>query len=241
MARETILMLGESNCGGFNSLTPPQTYANASRIFVCRGNPLSIMPASDPLVVGFNFSVGPGMACADEYIAQRNDPSLQICLMVGIGLHATDWLPGSPNYQTSIDAALYCEANWGPVVGVVFTQGVNDAIVGLSTPLTAVGGSVFAITWPVFMRETLGALRVQLAKPALPIVFNGLPPKPATADYNWDRVQTFIDHLPVDVTHLATVLASDLAVNDPVNDAYHFTAPSAVTLGRRDAQALVGL
>lgn len=228
--RETILILGESNAGGYNSLSPPQVYPNASRISIIRNvsGALQIQPASDPLIQGSNFGVGPGMGCADEYLSLRNDPSLEVVLMVGVGLHISDWAPALQAYTISVSAGLFGEQCCGPVVGIVWTQGINDALAGNWS------------AWPIDTRALFANLRLHFNNPTLPIVMNGLPMKPASANQNWDLIQRWINQMPGHVDRLATVNASDLAVNG-IDDPYHFTAPSAVTLGRRDANALVGL
>lgn len=233
----TFLLLGESNAGGFNSLTPPQTYTNVSRIHKM-GPSLTVESASDPLVVGSGFHVGPGMAWADKNLS-RSSTDKEICIMTGIGLHAgADWQENSLSYLVTVRAALKAEAIWGPVKAILWVQGINDVTVGdLNGPL---GNTSTLLSWPMNVRRTFSNIRTMLRN-TVPIVVATLPANPhGTADAEWDRQQAQVRDLPRDVEKLAVIECVDLAVNS-TSDQVHWTAASQVSVGHRadDAHAVL--
>lgn len=227
--RKTILLPGESNQMGFNSLTPAQTYTNASHIYVMRGD-FSAGAASDPLVPGFNFGVGPGMALADRYISQAGISDLELCLIPILGLHAADYQIGTVIWNVVAEAIIAANRTWGPIAGAHYVQGINDVS----------SGGFNAWRWDVrrFFYAMRG-LNSAIGGADFPISIAELPAN-AGSVANWDTMQGWIADIPNDMARTGVVHTSDLAVNGS-GDNNHWTAASQVTHGHRAADVLLAL
>lgn len=228
--KKTLLVWGESNAVGFNSLTPAQSYDHLSRIHNLNGS-FEIVPAADPIVPG-NFGIGPLIGFADGYITLSGDSSLEVCGIVGLGIGATAsvWSETSFSYTVSIKAAMKAEAEWGPVSGLLWLKGINEA-----TAAALEDGSLFA--YPLACRRVFANIRVHLNNPELPIMVCRMPAVSGANAEAMSLVDTWITQMPTDVPHLAVIAAADLTTNSS-SDPFHFTGASAHTIGSRAANAL---
>lgn len=189
------------------------------------------LPATDPLHSHPLAGVGPGMAFADRLLTLRDDAQLEIglvpCAHGGSSEHP-DWEPTYDTLRlfTTAVARGRRAQTWGPIKGILHYGGETMA---MGTDPTAWSGAVWRL---------MDGLRRELGDPNIPVIVTRLGPNPGGFP-SWAGIQAAADAMVNADPRLAVVSASDLQVSP--TDPLHLTAASAVTLGQRYADAIVGL
>jgi hypothetical protein len=227
---DVFILAGQSNMVGQG--VEPAAYSYPTQIKAWNG---AWVQASDPLVpvtVDPQAGVGPGIPFADRWVMLRGGTVGLVQAAKG-GSYMAEW---RPNWRTTtLYGAMIAKARaalnaGGTLRGLIWYQGESD-----TDEVQKV------IDWPYRFREFAFAVRQDLGVPDLPVIYTRLGPEPDVVPFvNWGRMhlyqQGMAGALPAKV---AMVNASDLAWKP--FDKLHLTTASAVTLGRRYADAMHGL
>lgn len=234
MARDMYILAGQSNMVGRGALSPPKTYANATRIFSFNSG-CSWVAGADPLHTDdATAGIGPGMAFADKLLDLIGDPTLEIGLIpcAKSGSAMADWAPrwrAGSFYGAMLKRAQLAQAQ-GTLKGIIWYQGETDA-----------QSSGYPLPWLEGVRALINNVRCDLQMPTLPAIITKIGPDPHSATYPmWSAVQLYADQIADVAPHdISVVSAADLTAK--VGDLVHIDANSAVTLGQRYAAAMYGM
>lgn len=118
----------------------------------------------------------------------------------------------------------------GTIKGIIWYQGETDA-----------QSASYPLPWLEGVRALICNIRTDLEMPKLPAIVTKIGPDPQSATYPvWWAIHLYADQLADVAPHdVAVVSAADLGTRP--GDPLHITANSAVTLGRRFADAMFSM
>lgn len=249
--------------GWANLPTPLPTYANASRIFcytqpwlsspgwpVNPANPGggTWIPAVDPTHSEPGAGVSPLIAMADRYITLKGDPTLEVgivpCGWAGATMNwnATSYAEWDSIYHNeqafpAMAARAMAAAAWGPVVGLLWSQGESEAGPAYAYQPDILPNwlrGMFRIvrdTRYITNNRNLGVVVTRLGS-----VPNTPPNLPANFP-NWVNMQGTMDQLQGCDPLLTVVTPADNSTVDGV----HRTCAAQITLGQQCAAAFTAM
>lgn len=221
------LLAGQSNMvgqGDINDL-PPGFPRYQERLKVWRDG--TLRPLVSPLHapqdnLDLPVGVGPGESFAEE-MARLSGKNIILVPCAKSATHISQWLPGTPFYQSLVARALQAQTR-GTLKGLLWFQGEKDS----EKP-------ALAARWSADFATLLAGLRHDLSRPDLPVVLAQL----ARAEGKWTASCPAWEEIKrqqarIHGRHLAMVRSDDLALIDGI----HLTTPAQLTLGRRFANAM---
>jgi hypothetical protein len=229
-----FVLAGQSNMSGRGRLKEVPSFPHADRVFVYANSgkwTAGREPVDDPtgqvdeVSLDDNARAGPGMAFGDRMAELRPGAEIGLVPAAKGGSPASEWSRDSSRktlYGSMIARAREAAAI-GRLAGVLWYQGEAD---------------IDSLTeWPVFFRQLVADIRADLGIADLPVVMTVLAPGKPQHAARWNRfvsMQASMELPPC----TGRVTANDLKVED---EGVHLTTASAVTLGRRYADAMDAL
>jgi sialate O-acetylesterase len=237
---------GQSNmegCGRLSEAEKPAPFVRAffmnDRWIVAREPLHDLSLAVDPVHTDLNGGVrpapktftgtGPGLAFGKEMLRRTGVPQGLLACAHG-GTSMSQW---DPALKSQGGKSLYgatvrrMKKNGGRVAGVAWYQGCSDA------------GPDTAPLYTKRMKKLISAFRRDTGNPRLPVVIVQIARFYGQTDgsAHWNSVQEQQRKLPRVISHLATVPAIDLDLDDGI----HVGGKGQGVLGRRLAQAMLVL
>lgn len=221
---QVFLLLGQSNMAGRGAVEA-EDKVPAARVLMLTKD-LQWAPAVDPIHFDKPERIGTGLGRTFGALIAESDPEAVIGLVpAAFGGSALDeWKPGSPHYGNAVARAKEALKH-GRLAGILWHQGESDR----KPELVA--------SYAVRFAAMIAQLRADLDAQDVPVIVGEI----GRFCPNEGPVNAAIRQLPVMVPHCALVSSEGLAGRPEEPEVVHFTTPAYRELGRRYAEAWLGL
>lgn len=235
-------MIGQSNMCDRGLISELPTFANASRMFVYRratpvGTAAEIdTPGTWEQAVDVIDEMGAvsgscgalGLSFADRMATHFANDEIGLVPRSQPGTDITSWRKWnrkSGNYGMAVQRGWWVEEEYGPLAGVIFWQGEQDAY-----------SSSNASAWCERFCQMVSDLRVDFQNLNLPVVFVRLGNDLPSGVPYWNTVRDQQEW--VRMKNVSRVDIDDLTPN---SDKLHYSTASYLTVGERIADAMAGM
>lgn len=221
---QVFLLIGQSNMAGRGRVEAEDRTPHP-RVFMLTKE-LQWAPAVEPMHFDKPERVGTGLGKSFGTVLAEADPAALIGLVpAAFGGSALDeWQPGQPHYVNAVARAREALKR-GRLAGILWHQGESDR------------APEKAATYPARFAAMIAQLRADLGAPEAPVIVGEIgrfcPGEGA--------VNAAIRRLPELVPHCAVVSSAGLPGRPEQPEMLHFESPGFRELGRRYAEAWLGL
>lgn len=221
---QIFLLVGQSNMAGRGRVEPEDQVPDA-RVWVLNRE-LAWVPAVDPLHFDKPERIGTGLGKTFGRLLADARPGTAIGLVpAAFGGSALDeWAPGKPHYVNAVARAKEALKH-GRLAGILWHQGEADR----APERVATYGTRFA--------RFIAQLRADLGAPEAPVIVGEI----GRFCKNEGPINEAIRALPGLVPHCAWVSSEGLVGQPELPSVVHFDSAGYRELGRRYAQAWLGL
>lgn len=219
-----FLLIGQSNMAGRGTVEA-EDKAPHPRVYVLTKE-VAWVPAVDPLHFDRPERIGTGLGKTFGTVVAEADPAVVVGLVpAAFGGSALDeWQPGSPHYVNAV-ARTREAMKRGRLAGILWHQGESDR-----APDKV---ATYAARFTTFITR----LRADLGAPEVPLIVGEI----GRFCPNEGPVNAEIRRLPALVARCALVSSEGLPGRPEEPEVLHFESPGFRELGRRYAQAWLGL
>jgi hypothetical protein len=236
-----FVLAGQSNMSGVGP--PPEPGPTGSPLIFVFGNDYRWHMAQEPIDTAFDqvdyvsqddfAGFSPALTFATHVLEERPNRAIGLIPCAKSSSFIDEWRPSLSDNTLygSCLKRIQAASTMGTVAGFLFFQGESDALV---EPFR--GQIPYHAEWAIRFTELIQSLRRDLNLPALPVIFAQLGPMPPVTGFEeWETVQ--LQQASIQLPSTAMITTNDL----PLQDELHFTADSYQIIGKRFAEAYLGL